>query len=217
MSKNSEPRSLNTLGKVHNSLVLGRRLRVLASHLGSLMPTQGTVLDVGCGGGVISSLIMDSRSGLTIEGIDVLARPTCAIPMQVYDGERYPYPDNSFDVVMFTDVLHHTPDPVALLEEAARVARRAILIKDHLCDSAMAKRILSFMDWVGNRPHGVVLPYNYLSTDQWNSAWERLGTHPDAYLTNLGLYPWFARPVFERGLHFICRLPIDSGSSGLAD
>jgi len=203
-----QSRSLDNLSKFHNAVILNRRLRVLAEKILGLMPRSGAVLDVGCGGGVISRLIMDSCPDLKIEGIDILARPICAIPMQIYDGETYPFQDKTFDVVLFTDVLHHTPDPFLLLQEACRVSRDVVIIKDHLCNSLMAKQMLTFMDWVGNRPHGVVLPYNYLSSAQWNDVWKRLGTSPDVYLTELGLYPWFARPIFEHGLHFICRLPL---------
>jgi 2-polyprenyl-3-methyl-5-hydroxy-6-metoxy-1,4-benzoquinol methylase len=39
------------------------------------------------------------------------------------------YTKASFDVVMFVDVLHHTKDPMVLLREARRVARRAIVVK----------------------------------------------------------------------------------------
>jgi len=202
---------LNTMSLVtglHSQLVLTRRLRVLANHTLDLLPDHGKVLDVGCGNGIISRLIMDERPQLDVQGIDVLERPSCAIPMECYDGRKYPFEDNSMDVVMFMDVLHHTDDPFGLLQEAVRVARQAVIVKDHLCDSRIAGRILAFMDWIGNRSHGVALPYNYWSSQQWSDAWYRLGHKPDITISRLGLYPWFARPVFEQGLHFIARVPL---------
>jgi SAM-dependent methyltransferase len=202
---------LNTVSLVsglHSQLVLTRRLRVLAKHALTLLPETGNILDVGCGNGVISRLIMDACPQLDIQGIDVLRRPSCAIPMECYDGRTYPFEDNSMDVVMFTDVLHHTDDPYGLLQEAIRVARHAILVKDHLCNSCIAGHILAFMDWIGNRSHGVALPYNYWSSRQWTEAWSRLGYEPDIIITRLGLYPWIARPVFEHGLHFIAHVPL---------
>ena len=199
---------MNLLSRVHSAGVLERRLRVLAAHIGSMLPDSGSVLDVGCGNGTISRLVMDASPGLRITGIDVMSRPACDIPFEVYDGERFPQPDGSVDFVLFTDVLHHVDDPLVLLSEARRVAKKAIIIKDHLCDSGLARRILSIMDWVGNRPHGVVLPYNYLSSSQWQDAWRRLDTVPDVYITDLGLYPRLLQPIFEKGLHFVGRLPI---------
>lgn len=199
---------LELLARFHERIVLGRRMRVLANRLTNLLPDQGTVLDVGCGNGTISNLIMASKPSLSIQGIDVLARSSCAIPVKLYDGLSFPYKDKSFDVVMFVDVLHHTADPLQLLIEAKRVARKSIVLKDHLCDSSYARRVLTFMDWVGNRSHGVGLPYNYLSSEQWSQTWNEIGSQPDAYITELGLYPWFARIIFERGLHFLARIPV---------
>ena len=193
---------------LHSQLVLDRRLRVLSDQALKLLPAMGTVLDVGCGNGVISRQIMDARPQLFIQGIDVLKRPTCAIPMETYDGKRFPFDDKSVDAVIFMDVLHHTDDPLGLLQEAARVARQSIVLKDHLCENRMAKRILAFMDWIGNRSHGVSLPYNYWSQKQWKEAWRQLGSAPDKYITNIDIYPWFAKPVFENRLHFIARIPV---------
>jgi SAM-dependent methyltransferase len=199
---------LEPLAKIHGRFVLNRRMIVLAAHIASMLQETASVLDVGCGNGVISSLVMKSRHGISIQGIDVLKRPTCAIPMQVFDGTTIPLADDSVDSVMFVDVLHHTIDPGRLLAEAARVARRWIIIKDHLGNNRFSKGVLAFMDWVGNSPHGVNIPYNYLSSADWDRCWAALDSSPDIYLTNLGLYPGFARPLFENGLHFMCRIEV---------
>jgi len=64
---------LTVIGKLLSRLVLGRRMRVLAKHLGDLMPEKGVILDVKCGNGAISSKIMAAKPGLAIHGIDALA------------------------------------------------------------------------------------------------------------------------------------------------
>jgi 2-polyprenyl-3-methyl-5-hydroxy-6-metoxy-1,4-benzoquinol methylase len=46
-----------------------------------------------------------------VRGIDIMARPTSHIPVDIFDGQTIPHPDKSFDVVSFVDVLHHTDDP----------------------------------------------------------------------------------------------------------
>jgi len=50
----------------------------------------------------------------------------------VGDGNRLPFPAESFDLVMCNSVLHHLAQPQRLLEEVARLARPdgAILIRD---------------------------------------------------------------------------------------
>ena len=67
---------------------------------------------------------------MVITGIDVLLRDHTHIPVVEFDGTTIPFPDRSFDTLVFVDVLHHTNDPVLLLREAARVARNTIVIKD---------------------------------------------------------------------------------------
>lgn len=51
----------------------------------------------------------------------------------------------------------------------ARVARRGVVIKDHLREGPLAGPTLRLMDWVGNRGHDVRLPYNYLSRRKWTA------------------------------------------------
>jgi len=201
---------MSIVGTVHANLVFGRRVRILADQLASLLPKNATVLDVGCGDGTLDSLILRSRPDLVINGIDVLVRPHTLIPVVPFDGNTIPYSNQAFDVVMFVDVLHHTDDPTVLLREAKRVARQAIVLKDHTKDGVLAGPTLRFMDWVGNRHHGVVLPYNYWTHDQWERALIDLGLSISAWNANVGLYPWPASHVFDRALHFVAKLTRDS-------
>jgi SAM-dependent methyltransferase len=197
--------SAGVVGRLHEKLVFGRRTKTLASQLASLLPAGARVLDVGCGDGTIDCLIAAERPDIAIEGIDVLVRPGARIPVRPFDGTTIPFPDASFDVVLFVDVLHHTADPRVLLREAARVGA-AILLKDHFREGLGAGVTLRFMDWVGNAHHGVALPYNYWSKTQWSTAWTELGLKPITLKTSLGLYPPPASWIFGRKLHFIGKL-----------
>lgn len=110
------------------------------------------------------------------------------------------------DVVLFVDVLHHTDDPAVLLREAARVAKRAVILKDHARDAFLSGPTLRFMDWVGNAHHGVALPYNYWSSSQWQKAFRDIGLKSEHWQAKLGLYPFPASLFFDRSLHFVARL-----------
>jgi hypothetical protein len=72
---------------------------------------------------------------------------------------------------MFCDVLHHAEDAIGMLREAARVARHGVIIKDHLAEGVLARPALRLMDFVGNAPRGVTLPYNYFDRAQWANAY----------------------------------------------
>jgi SAM-dependent methyltransferase len=199
---------MSVIGYVHNKMVYGRRVRVLSESVARLLPAGSRVLDIGCGDGLIASLVMREQEGIEIEGIDVLVRAETHVPVRPFDGVTIPHEDGSFDAVMFVDVLHHTDNPMALLREAGRVARRVIVIKDHTREGLGAGTTLRFMDWVGNARHGVALPYNYWTAAQWRQAFAELGFQVDTWIRDLGLYPVPARWLFERSLHFLARLRV---------
>lgn len=200
---------MRTIGVLHERLVFHRRTQVLARELADAMPAgTSTVLDVGCGDGTIDVLLQRLRPELAITGVDVLVRPKNDIPVRVFDGKRLPFPDQSFDVVMFVDVLHHTDDPAILLREAKRVARVAVVLKDHAQDAPLAHPTLRFMDWVGNARHGVALPYNFWPGEKWRDTFAEIGLSPERWNTRLGLYPFPASLIFERSLHFVARLAV---------
>ena len=195
---------LATVGALHGKAVFGRRVRVLAERLAPLLPA-GRVLDVGCGDGNVAKALLALRPDLTIEGYDVLERPRAEIPVTRFDGRRLPVPDGAGAAVLLVDVLHHADDAAALLAECARAAP-VVVVKDHLMRSWLDGRILAFMDWVGNAPHGVVLPSRYFSPASWSDAVSRAGLTETARNDVPGLYPFPFSLVFGRGLQFTARL-----------
>lgn len=86
------------------------------------------VLDVGCNSGYITQFLHPS---CVVYGVDVsedlVAKASAHLfDAQVAPAEHLPYGDKSMDVVLLGEILEHVYDPVAVLKEAARVARRLI-------------------------------------------------------------------------------------------
>lgn len=197
---------MDVVGRIHGRLVFNRRTRVLAKLVGDAVPQGVSVLDVGCGDGLVAKRILEDRPDLDISGVDVLLRPITHISVKLFDGVTIPLPDASIPYVMLVDVLHHTTDPAALLGECSRVAGKGIIIKDHLCQNVMDHQLLRLMDWVGNKSHGVALTNNYMSRRQWDHLFLTLELSRETWLEDLKLYPRPLSSIFGRSLHFVSRL-----------
>lgn len=205
---------------LHDGFVYNRRMDLLSDIISRQLKNGAKVLDIGCGDGKIDKLIMQKKD-VDIYGVDVLVRGTTYISVQEYDGERLPYEDNSFDTIIFIDVLHHIKTPFTIMQEAARVAKSNIIIKDHFKKGILAYSTLKFMDYVGNAHYGVNLPYNYMTEIEWEQLFNQLNLtvaqRKESYQTNLHLYPFPFNLIFDRNLHFIADLTISKRNAANED
>jgi SAM-dependent methyltransferase len=194
------------LERIHHAYVFPRRVRVLSSHLARLVPHDARIVDIGSGDGSIAASLLERRPDVTVQGLDVFARPRPQIPVRIFDGTMLPFPDRSFDVATLVDVVHHAERPLELLREAMRVSPACIVLKDHTLEGAFAETTLRFMDRVGNVRHGVAIPYSFWSKTRWLAVFAELGLRVDVWESSLGLYPPPANLLFDRSLHFIARV-----------
>jgi SAM-dependent methyltransferase len=205
---------VNRLDALHERYVTGRRARVLAARLADVVPHASTVLDVGSGDGRVAADLLRRRPDLHIEGLEVQVRSDARLAAGAFDGRSIPRADCSHDVALYVDVLHHATEPLELLLDGCRVARRAVIIKDHLREGWLAARTLRFMDRVGNERHGVPSPAVYWSHAEWLDAFAKTGWTVNHWQTRLHLYPAPASWIFERSLHFIARLEPPGPATG---
>jgi SAM-dependent methyltransferase len=87
---------------------------------------HGRLLDVGCGDRRFEPFFephIASYTGVEHEAVfaSTEASKRSNKPDVLYDGKRLPFDGGTFDTVLSTDVLEHTPDPAALVAEMARV------------------------------------------------------------------------------------------------
>jgi ubiquinone/menaquinone biosynthesis C-methylase UbiE len=96
-----------------------------------------SILDVGCGEGVLSERFARLMPDVPITGLDVPDpgleeewRRRAKANLSFVAGSAYelPYPDDSFDLVMALEVFEHLEHPAKALSEMQRVARRGLLL-----------------------------------------------------------------------------------------
>lgn len=102
--------------------VIGRAYET-AREVASVIPTDGTVLDVGCGHGFIAYHLGLIR-GSSVMGLDLADRVDAPIDYIPYDGTRFPVESGSVDTVLLTYVLHHAQDIGVILGEVGRVLKK---------------------------------------------------------------------------------------------
>lgn len=201
-------RAIKLMTSVHESMVSKRRVKKLARHLAEAIPHNKRILDIGSGNGRLVSQILGLRPDLEIHGIDVNCNPDSAIPIEIYDGKTLPFDTDSWDICMASDVLHHCDDPIAVLREMSRVAKVAIVLKDHVADTRFSRYLLCIMDWVGNVGYGTKVPFNFFSSSEWGEAYAELGLTQVHVRTNLQMYPYPLTWFLDGNLHFVSVLSV---------
>ena len=84
---------MSLLDSIHGRHIFQRRVRVLSRHLAEVLPTNATVLDVGCGDGLIAKRVLALRPDLQLRGLDVFIRPQTHVPVDWFDGHTLPMAD----------------------------------------------------------------------------------------------------------------------------
>jgi ubiquinone/menaquinone biosynthesis C-methylase UbiE len=116
--------------------VLRRLYRAVARELGSALPPNASVLDVGTGPGRLLLELAQGRSDVRLVGVDPsedmirrgkdharTAGLEDRIQLETVPAESLPFPAETFDVVLSTLSAHHWADPGAAIHEQTRVLR----------------------------------------------------------------------------------------------
>jgi len=119
------------LPAVRHTLVKLAELRVdeKLDELTRYLPNMGSVLDIGTGNGVLCSALRKRGYDVTPLDIANFSFFDDVVPI-TYDGLHIPFENDRFELALLITVLHHTPAPERVLEEAKRVAKRVVVIEE---------------------------------------------------------------------------------------
>ena len=130
----------NTYDKYGSTNPLVRRL--MAGFEGTLrelfeQADPQSLLDVGCGEGVLTQQWAQQLGDRRVVGIDLedttlqaewAKRTATNLEYRVMKAENLPFADDEFDLAAAIEVLEHVPDPEHTVAEMARVAQRWLLV-----------------------------------------------------------------------------------------
>jgi len=107
--------------------------KTLLGEMRALKPKS--ILDVGAGEGFTLQKLKDNKIGEKLEGIEYMDEAIKLgkhyhpdITIKKGDIYKLPYKDNSFDVVICSEVMEHLEDPEKALKELKRVTKKYLLL-----------------------------------------------------------------------------------------
>lgn len=147
-----------------------------------------SVLDVGCGTGMLSEQLLSALPSCRLAGIDLspamveraLARLAGRAEVHEADAEHLPFHDGAFDLVVCNDSFHHYPDPDRAAFQMWRVLRKGgALVLGDVWQPAPARAVMNA--WMPFSHEGDVRIYSeaelraILGTWFQRVRWSRIG------------------------------------------
>ena len=152
------------------------------------LPTGLRWLDVGCGNGAFSELLVARCPPSTLHGIDpseaqiAFAKTREALKradIRMGDAQSLPFDDDSFDVAAMALVISFVPDPLRAVSEMARVVRPGGWVASYMWDAPAgglpAHPIVAAVSSLGLGERGPRIPGRLFSRDEFQAAWEQAG------------------------------------------
>jgi SAM-dependent methyltransferase len=151
-----------------------------------------TGLHVGCDDMALAQAIAERRPETAWIGIDtheVSPRDQLEAleAYRSFNGRTVPFERDSFDVVVITDLLHHTPveHQSQLLAECARVCRGVVIVKELMEDGPFSRLMLRVLDMTAARGW----PSSYFTNKQFSGLARAAGLKELNRTTGMELYP----------------------------
>lgn len=137
----------------------------------------GSVLKVGYGLGFASYFV--SLFSAQVTSLDVvLNADALSDEVVLYEGSEIPFSKDSFDTVICTYTLHHTPSPEALFKELCRVSRANVVVIEETYQNFLQKLDVVYTCWQTNRRGGqkVAIQWgSYLSENRFATLFSGQG------------------------------------------
>ncbi len=149
-----------------------RRTDKIFSHIVDFLRSGDRILDIGAGNCIIAETLVGK--GLNVTPLEIqnksLVDSICPV---LYNGVKIPFQDDKFDTALIVAVLHHSNDPVEIIKEAKRIAKRIIIVED-VYTSSFHKYLTYFIDSLVTL-HIFNHPHSNKDNQSWQSLFDKLG------------------------------------------
>ncbi|MCL5439121.1 MAG: class I SAM-dependent methyltransferase [Patescibacteria group bacterium] len=123
----------HTNSDISRKFFINNFYKILVKTIKPLNPK--TILDVGCGEGFTLQKLKDNKIGEKLEGVDnsnlaisIGQKMFSDLSLKISDINHLPYNNNSFDLVVCSEVLEHLENPTKALAEIKRISKKYILL-----------------------------------------------------------------------------------------
>ena len=126
-----------------------------------------TILEIGSGSGCNARRM--EEMGYKVTAIDIEDKSRCKRP-RIFDGERIPYGDKTYDIVICTYVLHHTNKQEELLKEMRRVGKEVIII-----ENTAENKMEEYLTRIHARSEWGKCEECFRKDEEWEEKFRRIG------------------------------------------
>ena len=128
-------------------------MRKVGECLYGILNNNAKVLDVGAGNGYIS-YYLQNKFKCKIQCADIMNYLEYDFPFSKIADSKLVFKDDSFDIVMIIDALHHMAEEtqIAMLREASRVAKKVFIFETERAFTAL------LLDHLVNKIHNILMP-----------------------------------------------------------
>lgn len=195
--------AMQVLAPLQGLIAESPRRSLLADKIAAILPDEPlSAVDIGCG--LIDGGIHIDRP-LKMIGLDIETRPHAPIPVMSFDGSSIPFPNKSVDVAFLVNFLHRCDDPLHMLSEAVRVAKRYVVIKDYFCETVVDETVLNFL---GRLRAGTNVTSTALSRREWLELFAEANVNVQSFQTDLRLSSRSLSVLFDRPMHVLTHLAV---------
>ncbi len=158
---------------------LGKRSERIFRQIEPYIEERSRVLDLGCGDGKVGYII-HLEKGSKVQLMDTKNYNRTPLMLETYNGSSIPHPNNSFDHVLLITELHHSDNPVLLMNEALRVAEKSVIVIESVYFEKIPlhRKVNVVIDWFSSRVLNdpeVNVPFNFLTPEAWVAVFQNLG------------------------------------------